>query len=133
MTDFESRLRRYRREIRRLIPVKTGAAKRFLEDLEGNVRDFAEAEGISDFALVESRFGAPEAVAKAFLASADLRDVRKKVAVKNAVLAVLLAALLVWGAAVCALWLQAKKDLNGYYEVSGGVVVPANGEGAEVK
>ena len=52
---------------------------------------------------------------------------------KNAVLAVLLAALLVWGAAVGALWLQAKKDLNGYYEVSGGVVVAANGEEAEAK
>ena len=123
MADFEKDLRRYRRTVGRLIPVKTPASKCFLSDLEGNVRDFAEAEQITDFAAVERRFGSPEAVAKGFLAAADLRDVRKRVAVKNAVLAVLLAALLVWGAAVFALWLQAKRDLNGAFEAEGNVVV----------
>ena len=122
MTDYEKALRRYKKQIRRLLLVRTPAAKRFLEDLDGSIADYAEAEGAADFRRVEEHFGTPEEVARSFFAGTDISAVRRRLALRRALLCVLLAALLAWGAAVGALYFEARSDLHGAYTESTSLV-----------
>lgn len=116
MTELERDIKKYRRQTERLLLVKTDATKRFLAELEGNIYEYIEAGEAKDLRQVTGRFGTPEQIAASFFAQTDMAAVRKKLNVKRAVMAALLAALLLWGAAVSALYIEARRDLNGYYK-----------------
>ncbi len=122
MTDYEKALRRYKKQIRRLLLVRTPAAKRFLEDLDGSIADFTEAENVADIKRVEAHFGTPEEVARSFFAGTDISAVRRRLALRRALVCILLAALLVWGAAVGALYFEARRDLHGTFTESTSLV-----------
>ena len=115
MTAFEKDMKKYVKRVRRLLLVKTDAAAQFLAELENNIADYAETEGISEISKIEARFGTPETVAKAFFANTDIEAARKKLAVRRAVLAVLLAALLLWGCALTGLYIEGRSDLHGSF------------------
>jgi hypothetical protein len=127
MTENEKALRRYQKRIRRLLLVKTPASKQFLSDLEGQISDFTGASGESGLDSIVSRFGTPEEVASSFFASTDIAAIRKKLTVRRAVVCALLAALVIWGAAVGALYIEAKNDYAGSYETE---EIVADAEGA---
>ena len=115
MTDFEKELKKYRKEIRRLLLVKTKASAGFLSELENNIMDYAEANQIGDIEKIKARFGSPEDVARAFFAETEIGTVRKRLTLRNAVVAALLAALLLWGAAVTALYVEGRSDMHGSF------------------
>ena len=115
MAEFEKELKKYVKRVRRLLLVKTDAAKRFLSDLENNIADYAEAEGIADISKIEARFGTPEAIAKEFFANTDIEAVRKKLTFRRVIVAVLLAALLIWGIALTALYIEGHNDIGGSF------------------
>ena len=115
MKEFEKSLKKYVKRVRRLLLVKTDAADRFLSELQNDISDYAETARVTDIAQVEARFGTPESIAKAFFAATDIKAVRKKLALRRAVLAVLLAALLLWGCALTGLYIEAHNDLNGAF------------------
>ena len=115
MTENEKALGRYRKQVRRLLLVKTPASKQFLSDLEGQIADFTEESGQNGLENIVSRFGTPEEVASSFFASTDIAAIRKKLTVRRVIVCALLAALLIWGAAVGALWIEAKNDYAGSY------------------
>jgi len=115
MADIELELKRYKKQIKKLLLVKTDAAAGFLQELQNNIEDYIQTEKVTDISIVKKRFGEPEEIAKEFFAQTDIDAARKKLALKNGVIAALLAALLIWGAAVSALYIQAKNDLGGYY------------------
>lgn len=124
MTDFEKDLRQYKKQIKKLLLVKTAAADRFLSDLDGSIADFTEAQPDADMQKITAHFGTPEDVARSFFASTDIAAIRKKLTVRRAVLCVLLAALALWGAAVAALYVEAKNDLSGSITVEEQVEIP---------
>lgn len=115
MTDFEKELRAYQKEIRRLLLVKTKASAGFLSELENNMMDYAEANHITDIEKIKARFGSPEDVARAFFAETEIGAVRKKLNLRNAAVAALLAALFLWGAAVTALYVEGRSDMHGSF------------------
>lgn len=89
-------LRRYYREIRSLLIVRSKETKRFMEDFSASVNDYMTANGITDFAPVREHFGAPEEIARGFVENTPLTYIRRRVRIKNTIFAVLLTALLVW-------------------------------------
>ena len=115
MAEFEKELKNYVKRVRRLLLVKTDAASQFLAELENNIADYAEAENITDISKIEARFGAPEAIAKEFLANTDIEAVRKKLRLRRVIAAVLIAALLVWGVALTALYIEGHNDMRGSF------------------
>ena len=115
MTDFEKELKAYQKRIRRLLLVKTAASKRFLAELDGNMRDYAEQSGAVRPEQIEERFGTPEQIAKDFFAQTDIETVRRRLALRRGITAAVLAALLVWSVAVGALYLEGKNDMNGTF------------------
>ena len=116
MSDFERELKKYQKQIKKLLLVRTDASSAFLSELQNNISDFSQTENVTDISRVIQRFGSPEEIAKEFFAQTDINSARKKLAVKNAVIAALLAALLIWGAAVSALYIEARNDMNGHFE-----------------
>ena len=115
MTDFEKALKAYEKRTRRLLLVKTDASARFLAELENNITDYAETEHIADIAQVEARFGTPQSIANAFFAATDIEAVRKKLALRRRVTAALLAALLLWAAALTGLYVEGRNDMHGFF------------------
>ena len=115
MTAFEKELRAYRRQIKKLMLVKTDASARFVSELENEVLDYVEAENVSDIQKVTARFGTPGEIAKEFFAQTDIESVRKKLALKKWIVAALLAALAVWAAALTVLFIGAQNDMGGTF------------------
>lgn len=110
-------LKDYRRRVKRLLLVKTEASERFLRELEQNARDYMEENHVFSFIQVEQRFGAPEQIAREFFAQTDIETVRRKLSLKKRIAAAALAALLLWSAALGALYLEARNDMHGaFYE-----------------
>lgn len=115
MTAMEQSLKTYRRQIEKLLLVKTDASVQFLSELDGNIADFIEAEGITQFSSVQSHFGTPQEIAREFFAQTDITAVRKKLNIKRGIAAALLAALLLWSTALAALYIEARNDLHGEF------------------
>lgn len=115
MSDFSRELKTYKKQIKKLLLVKTDASARFLEELENNIADFVEAESVSDMERVCARFGTPEEIAREFFTNTDLSAIREKLRLKRTVAAVLMAALLLWSVALGLLYFEAKNDLHGSF------------------
>lgn len=115
MTDMERAFKSYKKQIKKLLLVKTDASARFLAELEDNVRDYIEAADVTDFSAVTARFGTPQRIAREFFAQTDIAAVRKKLDIRRGILAAALAALLIWGAAVGALYVEARNEMNGTF------------------
>ena len=115
MAEFEKELKKYGKRVRRLLLVKTDAAAQFLAELENNIADYAEADGIADISKIEARFGTPEAIAKEFFANTDIEAVRKKLTIRRVIAAVLIVALLLWGVALTALYIEGHNDMGGSF------------------
>ena len=115
MSAFERGLKAYKKQIRRLLLIRTAASRQFSEDLESDIAAFAEAKNVTSVEEIAAHFGTPEQIARAFFAGTDIEAVRKKLNLRRAVIAVLLAALLLWGAALTALYVEARSDMHGMY------------------
>ena len=112
--ETEKVLRRYFREIRSLLIVKNKESKRFMAEFKASARDYIAANPGADFAAVRAHFGAPEEIAKAFLDEAQILYVRRRVRARNIVVAVLLAALMIWAACVTSLYIEGLHAAHGY-------------------
>lgn len=95
-SGFPKELKKYQREIRSFLIVRTKESNRFMSELKESMNGYIEANKICDINAVREHFGTPKQIAKAFLDTAELSYIRKRVRIKNAVLAVLLAALIIW-------------------------------------
>ena len=117
--EMKKALRGYFRRIRSLLIVRSKESKRFMAEFKASVSDYIEAEGVCDFDLVKEHFGAPETIAKAFLDETQIRYIRRRVRIRTAVIAALLAALLIWAGCVTSLYIEALPGLHGYGIESG--------------
>ena len=115
MAELNRELKAYKTRIKKLLLIRTPASTRFLEELENNIADYAEAQNVTGIEEIRAHFGTPEEIARAFFAGTDMEAVRKKLALRRAVVAVLLAALLLWGAALTALYVEARTDMHGTF------------------
>ena len=94
--SFERALKKYYKEIRSFLIVRTKESQKFMAEFCSSVEDYIEANKIQTVDAVKEHFGTPEEIAKAFLETAQLGYIRKRVRIKNTILIIMLAAFLSW-------------------------------------
>lgn len=110
--QFETK--KYIRQVKSLVFCNNKLLKDFLKDFESDVINYAEENNISDVNSIIEHFGTPENVAKGFLESTDLKLIRKRIRIKNVILAGILIAVTVWAVGVTFAVIEGVKNINGY-------------------
>lgn len=95
-SGLEKEIKKYLRDIKYLLPADAGTKKKFLSGLESEIYEsVADKENVSMDDIID-QFGTSADVAKAFIDSADIKYIRKRLSIKRVISFVLIAALLVW-------------------------------------
>ena len=118
-------VRRYKRRIKADLLCGTKQSKQFMADMSDAIDNYIEEHAVTRLAEVEEHFGAPEQIARSFLAETDLSVIRKKVRLKQSVLYALLAALVIWTIAVAWSFAVTRLHQDEFYEIDLGVVSTA--------
>lgn len=97
-------LRRYCRQIKRLLPCHGKQTKAILTEIKANLTAFLAEAPETELSAVEARFGTPQAVAAAYVEDLDtealLRGLRIRRRIVTIVASILISALLLWVGAV---------------------------------
>ena len=124
-SELAADVRRYKRRIKADLLCGTKQSKQFMADLSDAIDNYIEENAVARFAEVEEHFGAPEQIARSFLAETDIGVIRKKVRLKQAVLYALLAAIAIWSLAVAWSFAVTRFHQDEYYEIDMGIVSTA--------
>ena len=111
---LELEVKKYIKEVNSLVFCNHSFLKAFLKDLEFDIVNYIDENNITDFNSIIQHFGSPENVAKGFLESTDLKLIRKRIRIKNVILAGILIAVTVWAVGVTFAVIEAAKSINGY-------------------
>lgn len=117
--DMQKELKKYYREIRSLLIVRSKETKKFMRDFVSSVEDFTAPDGIDSFEQVRAHFGEPEDIARAFLETAQLKDIRRRVRLRTIVFSVLIAAFAIW---VCYVTVVFVHEMDNGYGVESEVI-----------
>ena len=112
--ELERGLKKYYKEIRSLLIIRTKDSKRFMQEFTASVNDYIDAEEINTIASIKAHFGEPEEIARSFLEKADLQYIRKRLRIKNIVLYAVLAALMIWFSCAVAAFIDTLPNGGGY-------------------
>ncbi|MBR5422694.1 MAG: hypothetical protein IK108_01665 [Clostridia bacterium] len=112
--ELEHELKRYYKEIRSLLIIRTKESKRFMQEFTASVNDYIDAEEINTIASIKAHFGEPEEIAGSFLESADLRYIRKRLKIKSVIMFAVICALVIWLGVAMAAYIDCVKDNDGY-------------------
>lgn len=91
--QFNSEIKRYRREIKQLLLCKNAVAKTFMKDFDNELSNFIEENKVSDMETIYAQFGTAEEVARSFFEFADIRKISKGLRFTKAILTALIVAL----------------------------------------
>ena len=94
--SFERALKKYYKEIRSFLIVRTKESQKFMAEFCSSVEDYIEANKIQTVDAVKEHFGAPEEIAKAFLETAQLGYIRKRLRIKNTIFYAVVITLVIW-------------------------------------
>lgn len=98
--ELKQEIKKYLKDIKALMPGDGSSKRKYLHGLKEEIFDFTAENTSATFYDVLLNFGEKEEVAKQYMDTLDVKDVKRKLSVKKAVIAVLVIALVVWGAAV---------------------------------
>ncbi len=112
--SLQIEIKKYIKEVKSLVFCNNKLLKEFLKDFESDVANYAEENNITDINSIIQHFGTPESVAKGFLESTDLKIIRKRIRIKNVILAGILIAVTVWAVGVTFAVIEGVKSINGY-------------------
>ncbi len=91
--QFNSEIKRYRREIKHLLLCKNSIAKAFMKDFDNELFNFIEENKVSDMETIYAQFGTAEEVARSFFEFADIRKISKGLRCTKTILTALIVAL----------------------------------------
>ena len=112
--SLQLEIKKYIKEVKSLVFCNNKLLKEFLKDFECDVVSYTEENNITDINSIIQHFGTPESVAKGFLESTDLKLIRKRIRIKNVILAGILIAVTVWAVGVTFAVIEGVKSINGY-------------------
>ncbi len=109
--------KQYLTAVRRTLRSNRAQKRQLLSDLRTRIEEFTQQSPHANYDALCGVFGAPQALADAYLetecGAVLSRRVARKRTVLAAVIAALLAALLLWGGMVWSLWREGHANLNG--------------------
>ncbi len=117
---------RYVREVNKEL-IATGKQKRKLfGDLKSDIHDRIADGKIASYEDIVAHFGTPAQVAKDFFATADVKEIKKKLMIRRSIVLAVVFCVLLWGAHVAYAMYEAKADIHTYavqsFEVDGEIV-----------
>ncbi len=91
--QFNSEIKRYRREIKHLLLCKNSIAKAFMKDFDNELFNFIEENKVSDMDTIYAQFGTAEEVARSFFEFANIQKISKELRCTKTILTALIVAL----------------------------------------
>lgn len=91
--QFNSEIKRYRREIKHLLLCKNSITKAFMKDFDNELFNFIEENKVSDMDTIYAQFGTAEEVARSFFEFANIQKISKGLRFTKAILTALIVAL----------------------------------------
>lgn len=105
----------YYKEISALVLCEKKKKAEILKSLKVEIADYLEASPDSDMDEIRAVFGSPEEIAAGFSAELSQNEIRKKLSIRKAVIAVLLFALLVWTIFAAISLIDVHTEAHGYF------------------
>ncbi len=98
MTDkgFEKETKKYIKSIKSLLLCDMQTKRRFIKDFKDDLSGYIEDNNIADIKNVYAHFGTPEQVAKGFLETADIKNIKKKMNISKIITIGVVCAVMVW-------------------------------------
>ena len=106
--------RKYIKAINQYLFTDRKTKKEFLLGLEQNIDDFIETNNITNFNAIISFFGEPEEVAKNFIYSSDLKQIKTKRNVIKTASILCITTILIWFFAAAGVVVSNAKSANTY-------------------
>ena len=113
-SKFLNDLKKYKKTVKSLLLCNTEMSAKFMSDFDNDIDAFIEEQKVSSMDEIYKHFGAPEEVAQSFFVNADIRAIKKKISMKQALLFFLVAVLAVYGIAMAVVVHNAKKSDASY-------------------
>lgn len=119
MSNRDAVLKRYYRDVKRVLPCSLAMKKQIVRQLQESVRGYLEQNPDANMDAVQQHFGTPQEIASGYIDDQDASELLKKMTIKKRVLAIIAgtmaAVLLTWAGVVA--WAIAKQKTvqNGYY------------------
>ena len=109
--------KRYLRAVGKALRCSRAQKRALLDELRGRVQEFVTQSPQADFDALRAAFGAPETLAADYFGTqgdaALTRALSRRRVLLTVFVAVLLAALLLWGGMVFSLWREGHANVNG--------------------
>lgn len=122
MTIKDRAVKKYLRQIRRLIPCSGNEKRQILAGISQSVENYLAENPQADWATFQSHFGTPEQITATYIDGMEAVEImnkfKKKKIIVGVVAGALVLALVIWLVAVASAWWIANKETTGnYYEV----------------
>lgn len=87
---LQKELKKYIREVKKLLICDSKTKKKFIKDFSESLYDYADSKDETDIHIIRKHFGNPEEIAKSFLSEMDIKTVKKRMALKSVILTALI-------------------------------------------
>lgn len=95
--ELKKEIHKYLNDIKCLMPCDIGNKNKYLRGLKEEIYDYVADNNIVSISDIVSHFGEKEEVVKLYLDTLEVKSIKRKVNIKQAVVTVLIAALVIWG------------------------------------
>lgn len=109
-----SMIARYVREVNKEIIATPKQKRKLFGDLKADIRERIADGKIASYEDIIAHFGTPEQVAKDFFATADIKEIKKKLLIRRVIIAAVVFCVLLWAAVVTYLKYDAQKSIHDY-------------------
>lgn len=110
----KNEINEYIKNIKKQLLYGTKESKLFLKELKQNILDFADENKNADIADIRNRFGTEEEVATIFFEQYSKEDIKKKLRIRNAVVACVVAVALIFTGCIIYETIKSQKYDPGY-------------------
>lgn len=122
MKQTNAELRRYYRQIRSYLPCARRLKNHIMDEIQSNVKGYLEENPEADFTQIQARFGAPQAIAAAYVDDMDTQELLKALHVRRKITTIVTACVLIilmmWGITVGAAYIHSYQNTLGHSEQS---------------
>ena len=105
---------RYVREVNKELIATPKQKRKLFGDLKSDIHDRIADGKIAGYEDIVAHFGTPEQVAKDFFATADIKEIKKKLMIRRIIISAVLFCVLLWVGVVAYLKYEAQKSIHDY-------------------
>lgn len=97
---LKSEIKKYVSDTNALVFTDRATRHNFIRGFENDIFNYAEDNNVADIREIAVRFGEPEEVARNFLETVDLKNLRRRTNLTKLIISFVVSAALIWGCSV---------------------------------